>query len=167
MTMAIAKSGVSGRVLRRRKAGRLKRAENAHKEEVRVRDVVCRFPLCPCHRFGLFLEVSHGEHKGMGGDPTGARSLPALMLLICNWRHKESKLSIDKKTIRWHGLTDAGASGPIAWEIDLGRFSGETFPAGTWVTIAREVKPGELAPLADPAREILEHLAAELKNRFK
>lgn len=161
------KTGVSGKTLRRRKRDRLKRNENAHKEEVRERDVVCRFPLCPCRLFQLFLEVSHKDHKGMGGDPTGERSLPALMLLICNWRHKESKISIDRKGLKWEGLTPAGSNGPIAWRIDLGKFSNGMFPLDTWVELARERERGVLEPIAEPAQKILESLAGEIKKRFR
>jgi|SRR5687767_7876726 len=163
---AIAKRpGITAR-LRRQKAGRLKREEIANKQEVRDRDVECRFPLCPCRRFNLFLEVSHKEHKGIGGDPSGARSTPALMVLVCNWRHKEDRFSIDKHGIRWAGLTDAGANGPIAWSIDLGKFAPATFPAGTWIEIAREVRPRVLAPLSVQQIEMLEHLGIALKRRF-
>lgn len=158
---------VSTAARRRRKGARLKRAENANKAEVRVRDVVCRFPLCACRLFNLFLEVSHQEHKGMGGDPSGERSKPWIMVLVCNWRHKESKLSIDKKGLRVVALTPAGTDGPIAWEIDLGKFSHGTFANGTWVELARELEPGVLAPIAEPARNILESLAAEIKTRFR
>jgi hypothetical protein len=153
--------------LRRRKRDRLKRDENANKQEVRDRDVTCRFPLCPCARFNLFLEVSHQKHKGMGGDPAGARSTPALMLLICNWRHKESTFALDKRTLKWDALTDAGANGPIAWSIDLGWFGKGTFPIGTWVEIAREVERGRLAPIAEPAQKILKSLGDEINRRFR
>lgn len=154
------------RVLRRRKTGRLKHRENKHKSFVRVRDHVCRFPLCPCGRFNLHLDVSHQEHKGMGGDPTGERSLPALMVLVCNWRHKEAKIAIDRGTLRWVPLTDQGANGPIAWEIEIGAFSGGTLARG-WVELAREVEIGVLAPMLDAQRAILEHLGAQLVARFR
>lgn len=156
------------RVLRRRKGDRLKRQERANKEEVREREGHrCRFPLCTCHRFNLFLEVSHREHKGMGSDPTGERSVPALMLLICNVRHKESPLSIDKKTIRWEPLTAAGANGPIAWFLDIGAFSGGTIARGTWAELARESAPGRLEPLSENNRAILERLGEQIAKKFR
>ena len=151
--------------LRRQKAGRLKRAENANKQEVRDRDKVCRFPLCACRLFNLFLEVSHQEHKGIGGDPTGERSLPERMMLLCNWRHKEDRFSIDKHGIRWVPLTDRGSNGPVACEIEIGRFSNGTL-AHSWVEIARESAPGKLAPLMPAQRAILESLATAQRIRF-
>lgn len=168
MTTAIARRrpGITAR-LRRQKAARLKRDERANKETVRERDGTCRFPLCPCTRFNLFLEVSHKNHKGMGGDPTGERSAPELMVYICNWRHKEDRFSIDKRGLRWEPLTDAGAAGPIAWWIDLGRFPYATFTPGTWVELAREVRPRVLAPLSPQQIELIEYLTSALKERFR
>ena len=128
------------------KSRRLKAAENKNKAAVRARDGaggleltgLCRFPTCGCHFEGgfgrpgskAFVEVSHQTHKGMGGDPTGDRSAPALMICVCNWRHKEARFSIDKKTIRWVPLTDAGANGPVAWEMFL--------DVSGWFELARE-----------------------------
>jgi len=158
---------MKGPTARRRaaKAGRLKRAENKNKEKVRDRDRKCRFPLCPCHRFGLFLEVSHAEHKGMGGDPTGERSAPYLMLLVCNWRHKESRYSIDKKSLRWVPLTDRGSDGPIAWQARVPWLMGND-----WVEIAREEWDGSAYRwnVRDaPAGAIFEMLTPELIERFR
>ncbi len=150
--------------LRRRKHDRLKHTEDKNKEFVRERDRVCRFPLCPCFEFGLFLEVSHAEHKGMGGDPTGERSSPAGMLLVCNYRHKEAKYSLDKKTLRWLPLTDQGANGPIAWEIDLAVFSNGVL-AG-WLELAHEITPGRHS-ITDRGRDVLEFLNLALKDRFR
>lgn len=94
--------------------------EDAKKTEVRLRDRYCRFPLCGCKRFQLALrEVSHGKHKGMGGNPAEDRSEPETMLLLCAARHKENKFSVDRKTLRWLPITRAGSDGPIAWSIDL------------------------------------------------
>lgn len=130
-----------------------------NKDEVRDRDRVCRFPLCPCHRFGLFLEVSHREHKGMGGDPTGERSAPELMVLVCNWRHKESRYSIDKKTVRWVPLTDAGAKGPIAWEIWAPWLFGHK-----WTEFARESAIGHCEITL---YSLIDILNSEIAERFK
>lgn len=156
------------RVLRRRKSSKLRRHENANKEEVREREQwACRFPLCRCFNFNLFLEVSHQEHKGMGGDPTGERSTPEKMLLICNVRHKEGAISIDKGSLRWEALTDAGANGPIAWSIDIGRFSGGMLAAGTWIEIAREASRGVLAPLTENQCAILESLNKQIERTLR
>lgn len=164
--MITATKGITAR-LRQRKAGRLKRAENANKQFVRDRENhKCRFPLCSCGRIRLRLEVSHQEHKGMGGDPTGERSVPALMVNICFPRHKDAKISLDKKTLRWVELTDAGANGPIAWEVNVGRLSAGTL-ADQWIELAREARPGVLEPMTDRGRGILERLAAELAQTYQ
>jgi hypothetical protein len=136
----------------------LKRDENANKEKVRVRDRTCRFPFCICKQWNLFLEVSHREHKGMGGDPSGERSLPELMILVCNWRHKESPISIDKKQIRAVPLTAAGTNGPVAWEVKDGFYH--------WRELAREVEPGRIGELSAWARDYLDDLAREMLARF-
>jgi len=148
---------MKGPTARRRasKAGRLKRVENKNKEKVRLRDRTCRFPLCPCQRWNLFLEVSHAEHKGMGGDPTGERSTPDRMIYVCNWRHKESHISIDKKAIRWVPLTAAGSNGPVEWQA-----KGDD--GGEWITLARESEPGRLLPIDPWQRALLHAMATEL-----
>lgn len=147
---------------RRAKAGRLKREENANKQQVRDRDRVCRFPLCPCKNFDLFLEVSHSEHKGMGGDPTGERSAPELMVLICNWRHRLSRYSIDRKTLRWRPLTAAGANGLIVWEARIPWLFGED-----WREIARELGPGRWDVRDAPGGGIFAMLPEELVRHFR
>jgi hypothetical protein len=136
--------------LRARKAGRLKRLENKHKQQVRDRDKTCRFPLCGCRARGLFLEVSHKIHKGMGGDPTGERSVPELMVYLCNWRHKEGTFAIDRETLRWLALTSKGAAGPIAWEMRIG---------SAWIALAREVSIGVWEPFSRDQKRILDGLA--------
>lgn len=152
---------VTTKQLRARKSGRLKRAENKNKERVREREGHrCRFPLCPCDRRGLFLEVSHKVHKGMGGDPTGELSVPELMVLVCNWRHKEGSISIDRETLKWEPLTDAGANGPIAWFL-----KGDGLDADRWYELARELEPGKLAPMFRWQAERLRRLSLELLER--
>lgn len=148
---------------RARKAAALKREEDANKELVRERDRYrCRFPLCPCHNFNLFLEVSHSEHKGMGGDPSGDRSAPELMILICNWRHRVSRYSIDKKTLRWRPLTADGANGLIAWEARVPWLFGED-----WREIARELGPGRWDVRDGPGGGIFSMLPEELVRHFR
>ena len=138
-----------------RAAKRRKRdaAERASKAKVRQRDVVCRFPLCRCLRTGRppTWEVSHSEHKGMGGDPTGDRSTPDKMVLLCSIRHRISRFSIDRCGIRWRPLTDAGADGPIAWDY---RLAGEE-----WYELAREAHAGELIEPDRAHRQLLQTLA--------
>jgi hypothetical protein len=149
------------------KARRLKRDENLHKAEARARDGagglertgLCRFPICGCHFEGgaerpgskAFVEVSHQRHKGMGGDPTGERSLPAGLICVCNWRHKESTYSIDKGTVRWVALTSAGANGPVAWEVEI--------DSGRWLEVARESAVQVLEPITLAGQYVLKMLA--------
>lgn len=111
---------------RRKKHRTVKAAENANKTKVRVRDALCRFPKCGCWRFNYFLAVSHQTHKGMGGDSTGERSQPEIMILVCSPRHREHRVAIDKGVIRWRPLTTLGAEGPIAWDLSL------DFVRSTW-----------------------------------
>lgn len=142
---------------------KLKREERENKAFVRARDGDghghlarqtgrCRFPLCGCHERGFFVEVSHKFHKGMGGDPTGERSQPEVMICLCNWRHKEAKFSIDKKNLRWIPIDDvAGANGPVIWEMFL-------LDAG-WFELAREVGVQILEALTPRGDTILNDLA--------
>src|SRR4030095_16608414 len=105
------------------KARGLKTRENKNKQLVRDRDVYCRFPLCRCRQLAILPHVSHQVHKGMGGDPTGERSVPSLMIMLCAWRHREAPISIDNKTLRWRALTRAGAAGPVAWDVKISALS--------------------------------------------
>jgi len=151
--------GITAR-LRATKGRRLKREERENK--AKVRDAAgmgyqaelegrCRFPLCGCYERNLFVEVSHQKHKGMGGDPTGERSQPELMICLCNWRHKEAKFSVDKGNLRWIPLTDQGANGPVVWEMYL--------PDAGWFELAREVAIRVLGELTPRGLYILNDLA--------
>lgn len=149
---------LTGKERRRLKGWQLKAAENRHKQAVREwHGHRCRFVQCDCRRYNLFLEVSHLTHKGMGGDPTGERSQPDVMLLVCNWRHKESKYSIDKKRLRWQPLTAMGSRGPIAWEI---------FADGGWLELARESAPFKWLALAPGQELLLAMLDEEMRTKF-
>lgn len=155
---------------RQRKAGEIERMQAA-----RARDVYCRFPVCGCRtgaRPGVVsaAEVSHQKHRGMGGNPSGDRTVPALLVLICNWRHKLAKFSIDRGGIRWEPLTPAGADGPIRWLIDAEAMQGAALSEigillairpddGGWVELARETAPHEYAPMTEAQTAILEWLA--------
>ena len=162
----------AGITAQRRKAKhrRLARNEREHKAEARARDGGpgfaltgrCRFPICGCARFNYagpgtpaFVEVSHLRHKGMGGDPTGERSQPELMICLCAWRHKESRFSVDKKNLRWVPLTDAGANGPVTWEMFR--------PCWGWAELARESAVQVLDRFAPGGEELLLDLA-EMRN---
>lgn len=131
----------SRKVARAKKRFTLKTAEDKQKAKVRKRDKRCRFPLCGCKRFNLAQHVSHQHHKGMGGNPAGDRSTADQMILVCSARHKENEFAIDRGTIRWRALTDKGANGPIAWDVDYTQYwkvVGEPY----WVTVAVETIVG-------------------------
>jgi hypothetical protein len=145
----------------------LKAAEDKSKAEVRRRDKRCRFPLCQCRKFNLACHVAHSQHKGAGGNPKGERSAPDLMVYVCSARHRENRMAIDRGTVRWRPLTEYGANGPIAWEIDgealqpflVDRHMRVFLPHG-WVEIARESAAREtLMPLEEWQRKVLQHLA--------
>jgi hypothetical protein len=147
----------------------LKATEDKSKAEVRRRDKRCRFPLCQCRKFGLQLHCAHSKHKGMGGNPKGERSAPELMVYVCSARHRENRMAIDRGTVRWRPLTEYGANGPIAWELEgealqpfgsAVNLAGDVFVPHGWVEVARETAVGVLAPLADWQRKTLRALAA-------
>ncbi len=154
-------------------------------QDARGRDEYCRFPLCGCRATGMIprsfggfdSEVSHAKHRGMGGNPEGDRTVPALLLLVCNWRHKLSKFSIDQKTIRWVPLTADGANGPIRWLIDVEVFLAHRLPIPVhiaavvktfspiesdpfpFVEVARETAPHEYEPFTDAQKTVLDYLS--------
>lgn len=130
--------------------------EDKEKAKVRKRDrYACRFPLCGCRQLGLRLEVSHDEHKGMGGNPSGDRSTADKMILFCTHRHQHGNISRHHGTLRLVYLTKDGTNGPVAFELH-----GDAFGrSGTWFEVARETRPGHLAPLEAWQQSILEHLA--------
>lgn len=133
---------------------RLKRQghEDAEKAAVRRRDRACRFPLCGCRRLRLALEVSHFEHKGSGGNPSGTRSDRRTMVLLCSHRHQHGPISRHKGTLRVRFLTRQGFDGPVAWSVAWGMRS-------RWYEVAREVSPGVLEVLSDAQKAMLEALA--------
>lgn len=143
--------------------------EDQHKRTAKKRDGHrCRFPLCGCRKLGLALEArlesSHHVHKGMGGDPTGERSLPWLLVTLCKHRHQDGAVSIHKGTLRPRFLTSRAYDGIIAWQIDLDllkhRREGSR-PCGVaqWFEVARETAVGQWAPFTERQLAILEHLA--------
>lgn len=145
---------VTTKQLRARKHAKVAVTERSQKELVRDRDQGCRFPLCGCLAKGLWAEVSHAQHKGMGGNPTGDRSTTPLMITLCAPRHKENRVSIDRGTLRWVPLTPKGADGLVAWEVK---------GAGGWVEVAREKQIGEWEPFTNDQQRTLDRLA-EMKR---
>lgn len=117
--------------------------EAKHKRLAKARDGWrCRFPLCGCKDLGLALEArlesSHGTHKGMGGDKTGARSKPPNLVTLCRHRHQDGAISRHKGTLKARFLTSRGFDGPIAWEVDAGRLASSQTRITRWIEVARE-----------------------------
>jgi len=139
---------------------KLKTGEDREKRKARARDLHrCRFPLCGCRRLVLPLEVSHDQHKGMGGDPTGDRSLANVMTLFCRHRHQFGAVSRHKGTMRTRYLTSAKANGPLAFDVDLSVGEFPRAPGTVWFEVARESKPQVLEPLTFRQRQVLNYLA--------
>jgi hypothetical protein len=148
----------------------LVRDEQKNKAIVRRRDRKCRFPLCGCAKLKLRLEVSHDEHKGMGGDPSGGRSEPDKMILLCVQRHQDGAVSRHHQTLRVRYLTKDGTNGPVAWDVDRSELQGSFLvwtektvlvckAKSRWIEVARESAVGVCEPFTPRQREILEQLA--------
>jgi len=114
------KDPVSPKVIRGLKRRNLANAETQQKLIVRQRDRFCRMPLCGCKKYALALHVAHTHHKGIGGDPTGDRSQSDRMILLCSARHRENRVSLDRKTLRIVPLRKDGYAGPCAWYVSAG-----------------------------------------------
>jgi hypothetical protein len=145
----------------------------------------CRFPLCGCRKLGVKLdarlEASHDQHKGMGGNPAGDRSVTELLVSLCLHRHQDGQVSRHKGTLRSRYLSDRGNNGPLAWDVDAAyvlealRRAGHALPEGglllvpleyqglndtvEWVEVAREFRVQQLMPLADWQTAVLKQLA--------
>lgn len=141
------------------------REEEAEKRKVRQRDRGCRFPLCGCRRLRLTLEVSHNEHKGIGGNPDRSRSTAPLMMQLCRERHRTNPFSVHNRAIEWEPLSKReGADGPVKWLIDrrLLRYyleGGQRPAEAKLVEVVRETAIGILGPMKDEDRALLEQLA--------
>lgn len=141
------KSTGSRKVARGLKRITRKKAEDTEMAKVRKRDKYCRFPLCGCKKFGLTMHVAHQRHRGMGGNPAGDRTDTRTMVYVCSARHRENKYSIDRGTIRWRGITAAGANGPIMWEVESARQRGPYTSGWEVVAIEKDIhiyEPGML-----------------------
>lgn len=139
---------VTQKQARAKKARVLSTNERAAKQEVRDRDRNCRFPLCRCRDLWKYATgkalvnfmptVSHDFHKGMGGDPTGAVSIPSLMVLLCMWRHQNAPVSRHAGTLKSRYLTPDSYDGPVAWLVDLKALYPGMYSAPVWVEVGRE-----------------------------
>jgi hypothetical protein len=100
---------------RKERRKQLDAAEDAHKADVRRRDVYqCRYPDCPfCRRYkDLPLEVAHVcGAKGMSGDRTLARSTPDKLMLLCKPIHGLQ----EQHLIDVRPLTAEGTNGPCGF----------------------------------------------------
>lgn len=160
----------------RARTTRLQREERANKAEARIRDKFrCRFPLCGCLNWldaplKRVLTVSHDSHKGMGGDPTGERSLPEVLISMCKWRHQDGTISRHAGNLRNVYLTPDKNNGPIAWELNIialqgiavswfGPSPGPLVGESPWIEVARERDVQVLEPLQPWQRAVLEKLA--------
>lgn len=145
------KKPVSSKVERFKRRMDLKNKEDAEKQKVRRRDRYCRFPLCGCGTMKLRTDVSHSQHKGMGGNPAGDRSKAELMVLVCGARHKDNVTSIDRGNLRWRALTARGSNGPIAWDVRSVN--------GDWFELARETAPHVYGPFSTKQQATLLRLS--------
>lgn len=135
-----------------------KEREDTAKAKVRREDGYCRFPLCGCKRAGLARHVAHLTHKGAGGNPKGERSDSKLMIYLCAARHRENRISLDRKTMRVKPLTPAGTRGPCAFEIDVRELQEPCWTC-RWFEVARETARHVFAPMTTEQRRLLEQLA--------
>lgn len=125
---------------------------------VRARDGRSRFPMDPCQDY--WLEVSHGEHRGMGGNPDGTRTTRQTMILLSRKRHQDHKFSIDRGGLKWTPCTEQGADGPIRWWVN-GDFlppayrESQLVLEGHWLLLAVEFQPHEYWPLNAEQKELL------------
>lgn len=162
------KAGPTARA-RKAKSRKLTIGERVNKEKVRLRDDVCRFPLCGCkqghgHAMKRVPTVSHDRHKGMGGDPTGEASRPELMLLLCKWRHQDAPVSRHAGTMKTTYRTELKNDGPLIFAVDLfAVYPGLYSRPGAWLEVARESEPGVLEPLTLDGEQVLNDLA-EMKR---
>lgn len=158
------KDGITPKKKRGRRKRNLTALERANKALVRDRDGRCRFPFCGCRRRGIgmkgVLTVSHDRHKGQGGDPTGDRSQPELMILLCKWRHQDGPVSRHAGTMRTRYLSPEKNRGPVAFAVDMAAVYPGLYPEpGIWFEVAREIERGVLGALNAEQLRVLDDLA--------
>ena len=98
----------------------------------------------------------------MGGDPSGERTTTAGLIRLCAPRHFMHRMAVDRRTIRWEGLTDRGADGPIRWLIDTEALWDDVRPIPDQVgeiELARERVPFEYEPMTPWQERLLRELA--------
>jgi len=147
--------------------------ERNNKTAARRRDRYrCRFPLCGCRPLSLRLEarleVSHDQHKGIGGNPAGDRSERWALITLCLHRHQDGIVSRHKGTLRTRYLSASKNDGPVAWEVrrsalpiavlDLAALMGMPARWTEWIEVARERSVQQIAVPAPWQQSILETL---------
>lgn len=94
--------------LRRRKARQVKSYERAVMNQARERDGNC------CRYCGKHPgEVAHMSHRGMGGNPSGSRTVAPKLLVLCKWHH----VMYDAAQLVIDPLTSDGANGPLRFQL--------------------------------------------------
>jgi hypothetical protein len=122
--------------------------EDEQKDMVRKRDGKrCRWPFCRHRR--VALHVAHLVAKGMGGDPTGERSMADKMIQLCEphhlWDPQEGHPDgcLEHHQLAIEPLTDRGTDGPCVFK----RVRIVTTATGMeelWFEVARERSVGVL-----------------------
>lgn len=108
----------------------------------------------------------------MGGNPALDRTTAETLLALCEWRHKGSRFSMDRGTIKWVPVSpEKGADGPILWLVNASAFPNDEghFWLQTqsredgWIPIAAEIAPHRYYPLnAFPATQrLVDYLTVE------
>lgn len=116
-----------------------KAREMSVKKAIRVRDGIgCRWPGCEFWTQGYRVEGAHLDAKGLGGDPTLARTTSANLIRLCI-RHHQGPYSLHSGDLRVVVLTTDGANGPCEFQVRNPKVEGgwETVGAEDDFTFAR------------------------------
>lgn len=152
------KEPVSRKVVRGLKTQDRKASEDKAMRIVRGKDKYCRFPLCDCRKFKLRTAVCHLFHRGMGGNPSGDRTVPEHLILLCSARHRENRISLDRGTLKIVPLTGQGMRGPCAFQVDRQAIDKPNSAASVWFEVARESSLHVLHKLSEEQLAILNFL---------
>ena len=96
----------------------------------------CRVPRCPFRVAPDALHSAHRVHKGIGGDPSGTRTLAADLVTLCPIHHEQfdGKIGGKKLDIRYLNPT-LRFRGPCAFYRRVGAIDG-------WIPIGVEIEVG-------------------------
>jgi hypothetical protein len=153
-------SKAESRAERDEKKQAVKDKEDRNKSGARKRDDwMCRFPRCSCHSKRLHPEVAHADgDKGSGGDH-GTKSHRSQLVCLCPGRHRESRISLHRKTLRIEWLTEDKADGAIRWWVNVAVLDDPLATVPVWVVVASESRPRVLEPLSKEQGALLERIA--------